>query len=172
MTTFNLTHLLLLKKLIIERTESRGQRSASESVSGTPAGGGSVSQIPYKLTASSNCDRMVTVGRQERKGMSAGFTIFHEVTEQVEILGLRWAVLEPKLGAEGVGWPLLSPGVRSPEARHQGGMLALGESGKQRKSWAFFTHHHLSYRRRDSPRSNNGARADTVSTNPCNTPAK
>ena len=89
MTAFNLTHLLLLKKLIIERTESRGQRSASESVSGTPADGGSVSQIPYKLTASSNCDRMVTVGRQERKGMSAGFTIFHEVTEQVEILGLR-----------------------------------------------------------------------------------
>ena len=135
MTTFNLTHLLLLKKLIIERTESRGQRSASESVSGTPAGGGSVSQIPYKLTASSNCDRMVTVGRQERKGMSAGFTIFHEVTEQVEILGLRWAVLEPKLGAEGVGWPLLSPGVRSPDTKvgcwHWG---SLGSRGSPERS--------------------------------------
>lgn len=57
-----------------------------------------MSQIPYKLAASSNCDSMVTVGRQERKGRSAGFTIFHEVTEQVETLGLRWAVLEPKLG--------------------------------------------------------------------------
>lgn len=63
---------------------------------------------------------MVTAGRQERKGMSAGFSIFREATEQVEILGLRWAVLETKLGVEGVGWALLSPGARSPEARPQG----------------------------------------------------
>lgn len=102
--------------------------------------------------------------------MSAGFTIFHEVTEQVEILGLRWAVLEPKPGAEGGRMPSSPPGVRSSEARHQGGCAGTGESGKQRASWAFFTHHHLSYRCPDSPRSN-GTRADTVSTNPCNTQA-
>lgn len=31
--------------------------------------------------------------RQEKK-MPAGFTVFNEITEQVDILGLRWAILE------------------------------------------------------------------------------
>lgn len=99
-----------------------------------------MSQIPYKLAESSNCDSMVAVGRQERKGRSAGFTIFHEVTEQVEILGLRWAAPEPTLGAEGAGWPLLSPGACGPEAKPQGWGAGTGRVWEAECVLNIFTH--------------------------------
>lgn len=46
------------------------KKIANKTIFSTPASGGGMSQIPYKLNANNTCDKIVIMGRQEKMDVS------------------------------------------------------------------------------------------------------